>query len=571
LGCSVFIVVERIALSFFNRFNLTTFARTFSTLPRWQRLTKYLGLFSLCCLLMIACGRPDQSSTPPSSTASDRITLGTTARIQTLDPADAYEISSGNLLYNLGDRLYTYKSGTTNLKPQLATALPQVSADGLTYTIPLRQGVVFHDGTPFNGEAMAFSLQRFIENGGRPAFLLGDAVAAIKATGDAELTIRLKKPFAAFPSLLAFSGACAVSPKAYEIGVGKFKPSTFVGTGPYKLATYGSDLLRLDAFAQYWGEKPANSGIDVQIFSSSANLFNAFRSGAVDVAYQNLEPNQTRTLEQRASKGEWQAITGPGSNITFLTLNLKDEPLNNLVVRQAIAAMVDRPLLQNRVFQGQVEPLYSLVPTVFDANKPVFQNQYGDGNLAKVQELLTQAGYSPAQPLRLSLWYRSNVPNNVSAATTLKGFAQQKLGGLVQIELNSVESATAYQNLDKGIYPIFMSDWYGDFFDPDSYLQPFLACTQGSKATGCQEGGSQGRGSFYYSDRVNQLIDQERQEQDPAKRQQIFAQIQDLVAEDVPYVPLWQNKDYAFAQAGIKGTRLEPTQQFPFWTLSKSS
>lgn len=522
-------------------------------------------------MLAIACGQPTPQSSPATSPAANgRVTLGTTAKIQTLDPADAYEISSGNLLYNLGDRLYTYAPGTTDLKPQLATELPKVSADGLVYTIGLRQGVVFHDGTPFNAEAMAFSLQRFIQNGGRPAFLLADTIKSVEPTGDSELTIRLKKPFAAFPSLLAFSGACAVSPRAYEMGVGKFKPSTFVGTGPYKLAEYGSDLLRLDTFDQYWGEKPANSGIDLQIFSSSANLFNAFRTKQVDVAYQSLDPNQIRTLEQRAAKGEGQAIAGPGSNITFLTLNLKDQPLDNRVVRQAIAAMVDRPLLQNRVFQGQVDPLYSLVPTVFEANKPVFQ-QYGDGNLPRVQELLTQAGYSTAKPLRINLWYRSNIANNVSAATTLKGFAQQKLGGMVQLELSSVESATAYQNLDKGVYPVFMSDWYGDFFDPDSYLQPFLACTQGSQATGCQEGGSQGRGSFYYSDRVNQLIDQERQEQDPKKRQQFFAQIQDILAEDVPYVPLWQNKDHAFAQTGVKGTRLEPTQQFPFWTLSKSS
>jgi peptide/nickel transport system substrate-binding protein len=123
------------------------------------------GLFGLCWLLAVGCGR----STPPGGgTGSDRVVIGTTAKIRTLDPADAYEIFSGNLLYNLGDRLYTYEQGTSNLKPQLATALPTISADGLTYTIPLRKGVKFHDGTLFNAKAMAFSLQRFIENSGQP-------------------------------------------------------------------------------------------------------------------------------------------------------------------------------------------------------------------------------------------------------------------------------------------------------------------------------------------------------------------------------------------------------------------
>ncbi|HEY9805151.1 MAG TPA: hypothetical protein V6D04_01170, partial [Candidatus Obscuribacterales bacterium] len=111
---------------------------------RWRSLGKFLGLFSLCCFLAISCAsrqatQPTGSSNNANSTNGDRIVLGTTAKVRTLDPADAYEIWAGNLLYNLGDRLYTYEPGTTNLKPQLATALPEVSTDGLTYKIPLRQ------------------------------------------------------------------------------------------------------------------------------------------------------------------------------------------------------------------------------------------------------------------------------------------------------------------------------------------------------------------------------------------------------------------------------------------------
>ena len=163
---------------------------------RWRSLGKFLGLFSLCCFLAISCASrqaTQPTGSPAANRTGDRIVLGTTAKVRTLDPADAYDIWAGNLLYNLGDRLYTYEPGTTNLKPQLATALPEVSADGLTYKIPLRQGVVFHDGTPFNAEAMAFSLRRFIENGGQPSFLLSDTVESVEATGANELTIQLKK------------------------------------------------------------------------------------------------------------------------------------------------------------------------------------------------------------------------------------------------------------------------------------------------------------------------------------------------------------------------------------------
>lgn len=532
-----------------------------------KSLLKFLTLLGLCCMLAVSCSR----STPElgSSGHNDgRITLGTTAKISTIDPADAYSIFSGSLLYNLGDRLYTYKLGTTQLEPQLATALPTVSADGLTYRIPLRQGVVFHDGTPFDAKAMAFSLERFTKNGGSPAFLLSDTIASIQPTAPYELTLKLKKPFAAFPTLLAFSGACAVSPQAYQIGEGAFKPEAFVGTGPYKLGRFGTDSMQLEAFDRYWGGKPNNRGIDIQFFSSPANLFNAFRTGAVDLVYQGLALEQIRNLKQNKATQGWQMIEQSGSGINYLTLNLQSPPLNQLEVRQAIAAMVDRPLLQERVFQGQVEPLYSLIPATLKENKPVFE-AYGDRNVSKATELLQKAGYSESNPLKVEFWYRSNLPNDQLAAMTLKAIAQKKLGNLMQIELNSIESTTAYKNLDKGVYPIFLLDWTPDFLDSDNYIYPFLECSKGSANKGCEEGQSFSQGSFYYSEQANRLIDRSRQELNSESRKNLFAELQDILVKDVPFIPLWQNKDYLFAQKRIQGATLEATQKLPLWTLRK--
>jgi peptide/nickel transport system substrate-binding protein len=532
-----------------------------------RSLVQFLLLFCLCCGVAIGCSR----STPELNSSKDgRIVLGTTASISTIDPADAYGIFAGNLLYNLGDRLYGYKLGTTELEPKLAISLPTVSPDGLTYTIPLRTGVTFHDGTAFNAAAMAFSLNRFIQNGGSPSFLLSDLVKSVNATAENQLTIQLTKPFAAFPALLAFSGASAVSPNAYEIKKGSFQSETFVGTGPYKLVKYGTDQLRLDAFEQYWGKKPENTGIDIQVFSSPANLFNAFRTGAIDVAYQNLALAQIRTLQDGAADHGWQVFEKSGSGIDYLTLNLKSPPLDKLEVRQAIAAILDRPLLQTRVFQGQIDPLYSLIPNTLSVHKPVFET-FGDRNGAKATQLLTQAGYSATNPLKLEWWYRSNLIKDQLAVITLRAIAHKKLGDLIQIDLKSVESTTAYKNLDKGAYPIFLLDWTPDFLDPDNYIQPFMECTKGSPENGCEEGSSQLQGSFYYSDRANQLINQSRQEQNPAKRKQQFADLQTLLAEDVPFIPLWQNKDYLFAQKQIQGATLEATQKVPFWTLQKPS
>lgn len=538
----------------------------------WRRVVQFVGLFSLCLGVALGCAGNNQPATvaPTSGDSNGRISLGTTLTARTLDPADAYETFPGILLQNLGDRLYTYTPGTTDLVPQLATDMPTVSEDGLTYTIPLRQDVTLHDGTPFTAEVMAFSIERFMENGGRPAYLLSEKIQSVEATGDYELTLTLSAPFAAFPALLSFSGITPVSPASYEIGSGKFNPDSFVGSGPYKLASFASDAIKLDVNENYWGEAPTNQGIDIQIFTSPANLYNTFQTGGLDVAYQTLDPEQIASLQRNAGSGGWAVIEGGTNVINYMSLNRRIEPLDDVRVRQAIAAMVDRPLLNERVFQGQAEPLYSLIPPSFEISQPVFKDTLGDGNFEKAKELLTEAGFSETNPLTVEIWYPSASTTRSIVANTLKESIETALPGLVIVDIQNTEGATLWQNVGQGIYPIILSNWYPDYNDPDTFIQPFLGCETGSVEAGCEEGASQANGSFFYSTEANDLIAQQRAEQDSAARQAIIAKLQTMMAEEVPYVPLWQNKDFVFAKNGVSGVAIEPSQQFLLWRISRS-
>ncbi|PSP16777.1 MAG: peptide ABC transporter substrate-binding protein [Cyanobacteria bacterium QS_8_64_29] len=544
------------------------------TVPRtWRRWGQYLAAFLLCAMLAVSCSGGEQAPDGGGSSEPDRITVGTTLDPSTLDPASTYEVAALNLpIYNLGETLYAYDPETAELKPQLATAMPQVSDDGLRYTIPLREGGTFHDGTPFNAEAMAFSLRRFMENGGKPSFLLDEFVESVSATGEFELTIRLQNPFVALPSLLAFTGTCAVSPQAYEIGEGKFEPKTFVGTGPYRLAEFSSDSLTLDIFEDYWGDPPANDGVDIQIYKDKpANLFNAFRSGSVDVAYLSLTPQQTQTLRQGAEANKWQAMRTPGVTVSYMALNLQQDPLGDQALRQAIAASLDREQLVERVLNGQGKPLYSLVPTTFEAHEPAFKQAYGQANLDLARQKLQEASYSSDNPATIPMWYPSGSKTRSVLAQTLRAFAQQKLDGAIRFQPQSVESARFFDEIGQGSYPATLVDWYPDFLDADNYLEPFLACQQGSPQGGCQQGGAQSQGSFYYSERINQLIERERREREPQARQRLFRQIQQQLAEDVPYIPLWQSQDSIFAQSGVAGIRLNPRQALPLWSIHRQS
>ncbi|MEL7512225.1 MAG: ABC transporter substrate-binding protein [Cyanobacteria bacterium J06554_3] len=538
---------------------------------RLLKLSQYLSVFSLCLVLAVSCGG---SSTDPaaggsSAGASDRVSIGTTLSARTLDPADSYEIFPGILLYNMGDRLYTYSPGTTDLVPQLATDLPTISDDGLTYTIPLRDDVTLHDGTPFTAEVMAFSIERFITNGGRPSDLLAGKVASVSANSPTELVINLKQPFAAFSSLLTFSGVTPVSPESYAVGAGSFNPNTFIGSGPYKLASFSSDVIKLDVNEDYWGTKPANNGIDIQVFTSAVNLYNTFTSGGLDVAYQALDPDQISKLEADAPSKDWQVIEAGSTVVNYLSLNQKIAPFDDLNVRKAVAAMMDRQLISDRAFKGQAEPLYSLIPKSFPVYEPVFEEAYGDGNYEEAKTYLTAAGITEANPLEFEIWYPSaSTPRSV-AANTIKQAIEQSLPGLVNVTVSTAESATLWENVENGAYNSVLSNWYADYFDPENFVQPFLTCDEGNAEDLCSVGSTQANGSFYYSDKANTLVSQQNAEQDPAKRDGLFADLQQLMVDDVPYIPLWQTKDYVFTTSSVSNAAIEPNQQFLLWQIEK--
>ena len=215
------------------------------------------------------------------------------------------------------------------------------------------------------------------------------------------------------------------------------------------------------------------------VFPARPPLYNAFLTGGVDVAYQQLDPDQIRSLEDLAPERGFKVVEAESTTISYLVLNVNQPPFDQLEVRQALAAIMDRPLLNERVFYDQAEPLYSLIPPAFESHRPLFAERYGDGNFEKARALLQEAGFSAERPLVVDMWFpSSSVPGRLGA-TILQALTERDLEGLVTIEPRSVEAATAYGYLDKGVYPTFLLSWYADFFDPDNYVKPFLECQEG--------------------------------------------------------------------------------------------
>ena len=213
-------------------------------MPRAPRLTKTLAAALLTSGL--AAGLALSGCRLKHEASANRLVVASKNRIDTVDPGGAYTFGAMQLLSAIGDSLYAINA-SGQLEPRLAVALPQLSADGLTAQVQLRQGVRFHDGTPFNAAAMVFSLERFLAIG-KLSYLLGDRVSAARAVGPYTIELTLKRPFSPLAELLSAVNLTPLSPSAYKNHRDRFLNDRFVGTGPYRLSFFPGQQQRLEPF-----------------------------------------------------------------------------------------------------------------------------------------------------------------------------------------------------------------------------------------------------------------------------------------------------------------------------------
>jgi peptide/nickel transport system substrate-binding protein len=498
--------------------------------------------------------------TPPQ--ASNRLVVASKNRIDTVDPAGAYTFGAMQVLSAIGDPLYAINS-RGQLEPRLAVALPQLSADGLTARVELRQGVRF-DGTPFNAAAMVFTLERFLAIG-KLSYLLGDRVSAARAIGPYTLELSLKRPYSALAELLSAVNLTPLSPSAYSKHRRSFLNDRFVGTGPYRLSFFTTQQQRLEPFEGYWGPKPSNGGLDLVALSNSTALFGALQSGEVDVLLStSLEIDQQAALRRRAAAGGLREGGGPALEIGYLTLLTDQPPLNDPRLRQAVAYSLDRATISRRVTLGLRPPLRDLVPPSLKGSDPKAWPNY---NPAKARQLYRQAGYCQGKRLTLPLTFRSNIPTDKLFALTWKAQLRQDLGDCVALEVTGMESTTAYRQLGDGAFPLILLEWMGDFPDADNYLVPLLGCTQ-AEGDRCRKGAAAASGSFWARPGLQQDLERSATLAGPA-RLALLRRIQRQTAAANPYLPVWLNAPRAWAQRSVSQPRYDGSGRLLLQELSK--
>jgi peptide/nickel transport system substrate-binding protein len=370
------------------------------------------------------------------TTQNNTLAVGTTDRITSLDPASAYDYFSIEIINQIFDTLLVYSPTNQTLMPGLATTIPTIANGGIsqdlkTWTYHLRSGLKFSDQSVLNSTTVKNSIIRAITLNipGSGSFLLSSVgqlgnttstanpANTINITTPDPLTIvfHLHQPVAFFNLLMAFSVSAPVptfgSNTYSTTGAQPTQQGKVIGSGPYTLSGYVQDQsLTLTANSGYFdtalyknagfSSVPIIGTVTIKTESTATQLKNDLTAGAINMAYRTLNPQDITSLEIQASSLGLIVKFGTSPQIRYLVFNVKTAPFNNVLLRRAIAYSVDRSLIINDVFNGQADPLWSMIPPLLNYSIPVFQDVYGSSpNLTQAGNLLTQFGLSIFQTL----------------------------------------------------------------------------------------------------------------------------------------------------------------------------
>jgi len=462
-----------------------------------------------------------------------------------LDPALVDDGESANIMVNIYDNLVQYKPGSTEVEPGLATEWTS-SPDGKEWTFKLRQGVKFHDGTPFNAEAVKYSIDRQLppnrtDDMPYASFTFGP-VKEVQVVDEYTVKIILNEPYAPFLANIAMCLAAPIVSKAAVEKYGADFNKHPVGTGPFKFVKWdiGQQIV-LEANPDYWGGKPKLDKVVYKFVKENSVRASELMTGSVQVMT-GVDPNDVKKLEEKGLT----VSKNPGMNINYMGFYVDKEPFNNPKIRQALSMAINRENLVKFLYQGFAQLANGPLPSFMPGYDKTLQPYPYDPEGAK--KLLAEAG---AKDLSFEfITYSNTRPYNPVGGEKLAAAVQ---ADLLKIGVKTTIKAYPWKEykdaLAKEEGDAFFYGWNGDNGDPDNFLG--LLETKEIRST---------LNSAHYSNpKVDELLVKGRQAQDPAERNKIYSEMQHIAVKDAPWVFISHGLSMAAYSPKVKGFELHPT------------
>ncbi|WP_053846818.1 ABC transporter substrate-binding protein [Streptomyces sp. NRRL B-24085] len=520
---------------------------------QWQVLPIVAGLASG---LLTGCG----TESGDSGAGGSSVVMGMSDDVLATDPASGYDPGSWLLFNNVFQSLLSFPKGGTEPEPDAAQRCEFTDTRTQVYECTLKTGLKFSNGDPLTSEDVKFSFDRMlrINDDAGPAIMF-PMLEKVETPDEKTVVFRLNTPDATFPSKIASGAGSIVDHTQYDAD-GLREDGEAVGSGPYRLDSFDDDQAVFSVNENYEGAaEPQNSGVTLKFFhGDQAALKTALTGDKIDLAYRGLSAGDIADIENAAPDSGVEVVEGTSAEVQHLVFNMDDPVAGQLGVRKAIAYLLDREALIHDVYQGTATPLYSIVPAGIAGHNTAFFDTYG-AQPSKSKAAAALAAEGITGKVKLTLW---STPSRYGPATDqeLKTIAQQlNASGLFDADVKSVAFDQYEKDIAAGKYGVYVKGWVPDYPDADNFTAPFF-----------------GKGNVLDNNYTNNkitgsLIPETAAQPDRSATDDPFGTLQDLVAQDVPVLPVWQAKQYAVVRDDVYGLEycLDPSTVFRFWELSK--
>jgi peptide/nickel transport system substrate-binding protein len=484
------------------------------------------------------------------------------SNIHTLDPHFAYDTLSTAACRLLYDGLLDYDYDG-NMIPSLAESLPEVSDGGRNFRFTLREGLEFHNGRPLTAQDVSWSMHRLLSQRigspgypfyksieGAPEFHEGltDSIEGIVVLDPRTIEFRLDEPDQTFLNALAMPFAYPIERGHVEALERAEGPTAVgrdpIGAGPFALQRWERGVqVEFKRFDEYWDPKPRPETM-VFLENISADVASArFRNGGLDIIYR---PSKVNRLFFRESEAWAPYIAeAPSPSVFALGLNTELPPFDNVHVRRAMAFAIDRSKLE-RLDPGKVIAATQVLPPMLPPHDPNLpQGQVYD--LARAKEEMRLAGYPDGLPEPVTLWVRGQ------GEVELAQLFQQDLKRIgIDIELKLVTFATYLKETGKPrVAQAAFTGWHQDFPDPSNFMDILF------HSRSIHPENSENR-SFYRNPELDRILDRARAEVDRAKRLDLYAEANAILATEAPWVFLYYPIEMFVWQPYVENFRPHP-------------
>ncbi|MBR2565470.1 MAG: nickel ABC transporter substrate-binding protein [Paenibacillus sp.] len=453
------------------------------------------------------------------------------------------------------------------IKPLLAESW-DISKDGRTYTFHLRKGVKFHDGEPFNAEAVKQNLEAVQVNAEKHAWIkLSTKLKDVRVKD--EYTVELVLSDAYYPALVELSMTrpyVFISPKDFIDGGTRDGVNGYHGTGPYKLTGHKvEENATFEANPEYWGGEPAIQRITAKVLPAGETTFLALQKGEINVVFtddRGADSIDVEAMDQLAASGEYQVVRSEAMNTAMIVANSSNQssPVHEKAVREALWMGIDRDTISKDIFNGTqtvADTLFSsnvnyanvdLKVRAYDPEAAKRLLDQADWTLAEGKTVRTKSG----EPLAMKLYYDSNSSSQKTQAEFIQ-YAMKEIG--IDLELKGEESSSIANRRATGEYDLLFNQTWGLAYDPQSTIAAFTSDSAYKHTTsGIAEAAD-----------LYKKIDQVMSSTDEETRTALYADILKMVHDEAVFIPLTNGRVTIVAPKRLQGITFKQTQyELPF-------